>query len=1029
MFKIIFVLLLLFMQLHAKSKDSCYTVQLVSQNNSEKNFNNLKRIDYPNSCKIMQIGSSLTVRCGCFEHYNDARKSLSEFQNYNNVKIATTYKYRFSGEKSSEIDLSKLTRKKESSSVIINKKPVSKKDEELRLILQVFLYQGELDSAYKVATFGYEQHPSSYYWNQKMAEICKWTNRSARSMKHMRFIYDMKRDPKIEKELIDYGASAYQYEEIEPLVVNRAIANPTEKNIDLMILVYKKVGAPEEVVKVLDAQYQKDPSNKLLLTKALELSLEMGDLELSKKYSNMIEEHKPYSKKDAALIARYYYISHDIEKSYESLKYAQEGEDDKDDKDHIKYYELKSDIGWYLQDNINAAKASKHLMEHNKARLVDYERITYVYQKKKQKLAAEAAKRAYNKYKLSYLFYTYANGAITYNHYTQLRGFIDEIEKEQTPLVGESLYWLTRAKVYKYYKQRELEQAALEKAYSLESNNFQIKQELLWSYMDANDYTNINTILTDMAESESLSLDTYFTMANAYFFINDVNRASYYTQELLAQEHPMTNLLEFKFLQAYIYQIQNKESSFYKSMRDIVKQLTKEKKKNPLLKKQDRFLSNYLRAAMYTLNPDKFRKKLKEAKPYLSRENYDDISYSWAIQNRAYDKSFKIYHRMKKRELWTDFSNALVSQNSTEINNILNVYLHSISSGDAAQAANADGQVALAQTINFEGLYHNDDSQNAYIQHLELSKKRSDRLDVKVSYYDREPLLQKYIDIKNSLYLTQGYYLDMRFNYFLNESTDPSTLLNVPEDKVIANIGLTKVFDRAKVHLYTAYHNSMERYMEYGVSLEYQLLSTLSLRATAGKNMDALETIQLLLGGKKDMLAFDFNWNILNSTSIELRHEFNSYTSQDNVYLGDGVYDRIAIAKQIRGGYPDLRVAAFYDTGSYSETSGSRGVIDQLQAESFGVLPLDFYNVGVAFSYGMANSNLYTRVWRPYLEFSPYYNSELDDYTYGFNAGYGGKVFHQDHLVLGASYTNSVNGVGGSIFELFLDYKFMYYHP
>ena len=50
-------------------------------------------------------------------------------------------------------------------------------------------------------------------------------------------------------------------------------------------------------------------------------------------------------------------------------------------------------------------------------------------------------------------------------------------------------------------------------------------------------------------------------------------------------------------------------------------------------------------------------------------------------------------------------------------------------------------------------------------------------------------------------------------------------------------------------------------------------------------------------------------------------------------------------------------------------------------------------------------------------------------FSYGFNIGYGGKVWHQDHLIIGAAYTDSVNGIGGSILELFLKYEFMYYHP
>ncbi|MDF1878384.1 tetratricopeptide repeat protein [Sulfurimonas sp. SAG-AH-194-C20] len=1028
------VILFLFMSLSlfAKAEDSCYTVQLISSYNNEKNLSTLQSVKYPKSCKIMQIGKSLTVRCGCFDKYDDAQLHKNNFGAYGDIKLATTYKYRFLDDVSvapkKNINLSKLRNLKKRTHKVVDDRPRNQRDEELRLMLQVFLYKGDLENGYRVATLGFSANPNSYYWNQKMAEICKWTNRSARSMKHLRFMYDTKRDPIIEKELIDYGSSAYQYEAIEPLVVNRAIADPSEKNIDLMILVYKMVGSPEKVVKILEAQYIQDPTNVLLLTKALELSLEMGDLVLAKKYVTMIEETKPYSKVDATLIAHYYYIKQDIPRAYKSMLHV--AEDKKLSGVKLKkYYQLKSDFAWYLQKNSEAAEASYMLFYMNETRLADYERVSYVYQKKRPKRALLASQRAYEEYQLSYLFYTYANGALNNKEYKNVQIFISQIDTAQSPLINEALYWLIKARVYQHYKLQELEQNALLVAYELEPDNFQIKQELLWSYMDKKDYMNIRIILSDMAESGNLGLSQYLTLANGYLFLSDVNRASFYTQELLANQHELTKSLEFKFLQAYIYQVQNEESAFRKSMKNIVNTLDIKALEKPSLKYQSQFLSDYLRAAMYVFNPDKFEKKLKVSKQFLKRKEYNDISYSWAIQNKAFDKSFKIYHRMKKRELWTKFSNALLRESTSKINNILDLYLHSIARGDAASAADNYGRISLAQSITYEALYTNDKNQNAYIQHLDLSKKRSDKFDMTTSYYDRNPLLQKYVMLNNSTYLTDGYYLDLGLDYFLNESINSTLLVNVPDDKLIAKLGIRKLFNRGEVSLYTAYHNSMESYIEYGMSADYRVASTLRVGAKLSKNIDTLESTQLLLGGKKDMIDFHASWKILNSTTISLLREFNNYKSQDSVNLGDGTYDRIVISKQIRNGYPDLNLGVFYDTGSYSETSGSRGVVDDLQLEDFAVLPNNFYNLGVSISYGVANRNLYTRVWRPYFEFSPYYNNDIDSITYSFNAGYGGKIFHQDHLVFGVSYADSVNGIGGSILELFVNYQFMYYHP
>ena len=1039
------ILLVISTLLFAKSEDSCYTIQLISKFNSQKNLNILNENSYPSDCKLMEIGKSITVRCGCYERYVDAENGLTEkVAKYNNATISTTYKYRFD-DSIVETMTSKPKFKSPPRKKSVHTTSVTKDEEELRLILQVFLYKSDLESAYNVATLGYSKNPNSYYWNQKMAEVSKWTNRSQRAMKHLRFMYEAKYDAKLEKELIDYGSEYYQYEAIEPLVINRAKKDPSEKNIDLMILVFKKIGSPEKVVDVLDEQYQKDKTNSMLLTKALTLSLEIGDLDLAQKYVKIIESNKPYSKKDASLIARYYYVTHSIAKAYESLDYVINEKEPsyeylhKDDNStthvgvnpHIKYYQLKSDLGWYLQDNLSAAEASKHLMlVDKKARLVDYERVSFVFQKTDPELALEATREAYSEYKLSYLFYSYANGALNSKNYEQLKELLNTIDEDSSPLANEALYWVIKSKVYAHYKEFEQEKLALLKASEIEPNNYQIKLELLWFFMDIHEDKQLKMVLLDMAESEDLDSSSYLPIASAYFYLNDINRASYYMQELIHEESPSTELLEFKFLLAYIYQIQNNEEASKSLMIEITKGFKQDAKKNPELMHDDKFLSNYLRASINITAPDKYEKRLKKAKRYLSKKNYDEIAYSWAIKNSAYEKSLKIYHRIEKKDLWMRFSNALVFQEHSKIENILDMYLSSLAAGDASQAAFKDGQTALAQTITYEGLNKNEKSQNSYIQHLELSKLRSDLLDIKTAHYDRSPLVQEYVKIKNKTYLQNGYYLHSEFAYYLNKTIDETLLLTVPPRQVSASVSLQKFYNRGSVSAGLAYHDSMQSYISYMLGWEHQFSTDIHTKVHIEKNADALESTQLLLGGKKDMLEVDLIWNILNSTTIILLHQFNSYDSQDNVDLGSGQYSRLSVSKQIKNGYPDLQVGAFYDVGVFEETLGSRGVIDELQTVVQPVLPNNFYNIGLNLSYGMANSNLYTRVWRPYVEFFPYYNKEkTESFTYGFNAGIGGKVFHQDHLSIGASYVDSVSGIGGSIFELYLNYKFMYYHP
>lgn len=90
------IALLFILVLSVYAGETCYTVQLISKYNSSKNLELLSQEVYPKSCKVMQIGKSVTVRCGCFEKFDKATESLNELsKEYRQAALATTYKYRF----------------------------------------------------------------------------------------------------------------------------------------------------------------------------------------------------------------------------------------------------------------------------------------------------------------------------------------------------------------------------------------------------------------------------------------------------------------------------------------------------------------------------------------------------------------------------------------------------------------------------------------------------------------------------------------------------------------------------------------------------------------------------------------------------------------------------------------------------------------------------------------------------------------------------------------------------------------------
>ncbi len=1014
MIRFIVIFILVSLSIYAKDIETCYTVQLFSDVNSKEKYEILSKNHYHNSCKLLKVADNLTVRCGCYKGYSKAKNKLIGFKKkYKHAYIATMYKSLFNENKSQV----KIIKKENNL-----KNEFLNYDEELKLMLQAFLYSNDLVAAYETAKMGYLKNPNSYYWNQKMAEISKWTGRGEKAIKYMKFLYEKTNDKKIEKDLIDYALSNYQYENIKKIILAKTQKNPTKENIKRMLYVYSQIGIPEESAEILENIYQKDKNQKILLTKILQIYLDIGDLESAKKTVDTIEKEKIYTIKNIELLSYFYYLKNDMNASYEVLKMTNNREY------NTKYYQLLSDLGWYLQKYEASAEASLKIIQNNEGRLVDYERVINANITKDEKLSLKMSLEAYKKFKQSFLFYAYANSALKQKRFNELKGILEDIDKSDSSIKNNPNFWIIKSEVYNYFKMQDLTLSSLEMAMKLSDNNIQTQLTALYLYLNYNLYNKSKYIVDKIAENKNLISSYYYPLASTYFTLHDINRASYYVDKLVRSDDEITNSIDFKFLQAYIFQIRNNENAFITKMREIISILKKDALNDPTVLTRDKYLNNLLRAEFHTLHADLFEKKLIASKKYLTKKHYDDISYSFAMKNNASDQAYDIYKRVSNKELWLRFTNAMQRQNHSKIENLLKKYLDSLPIGDASQASQKDGQISLSQSIAFEALYKNDDNQNAYIQHMNLSQKRSDEFDFKTAYYSRDPILTKYIQLKNKTYINDGLYLLTGVNYYINSILDEDLIRDIPRNTLEFNIGIRNIFDRGKVEFIVGKNGSMQDYAFFSLLGTYKLNHYFTIGGSIEKNINANEGTQLILGGKKDMISFDFKWDILYSTSLEFKYERDEYTSQDDVDLGSGDYQRIIFGHQIRNGYPDMRISTFIDHGKYSETSGSRGVIDELQFGVYPVLPEEFYNIGVNFAYGMENSRLYTRVWRPYFEMGTYYNSVQRGLSFSVNGGYGGKLWNQDHLVVGGSFSNSLNGTGGNIFEIFLRYQFIYLH-
>jgi len=904
----------------------------------------------------------------------------------------------------------------------VKQQSISQQEEELKLMLQSFLFKNDLTHAYQVAQRGYQKYPNSYFWNDNLAKIARWMGHSQTAIKHMLFLYRQKPSNALRNQIIKYGLGLYHYDMIKNLIVSQTLDNPSKKHIDTLIYIFYQVGEPQKAATILMNLYHKNPMQTEYLSKALRVYLDLGDLDKASKVVAQIDAHHAYHKDNITMVSYFYFLKRDMQKAYDVLFKIKDAKENSD----TRYNSLLSDIGWYLQDFKCAVNASLSMIKAGEGRSIDFERVVQFKQMSDPLLSARIAKEGYKKFKAVYLFYIYANNLIALNRYDELNLDLDKLVAINPSVSKLANYWLIRASLYLHYKQTALATEAIQKAIKIDPNSEENKLALLYFMTNHHLYHDLRDLLKHMDESPEKQESLYLPMVSSYLFLQNVNKADFYVQKLIKTKSPIIKSVEFEFMQAYIYQIQNKTDAFSGKMRGIEKQLDTP----AMLQQNDAYWNAYLSAAMYVLQADYFKKKLFEAKPYLTQAHYKELSYSWAVRHQEFERSHQIYLGMTHPKLWLKLSNAMIVNHHTNIENLLKSFTENLPHGEASVAAENDGQIALSQDLNYEALDKNRYGQNAYIHHMNLAKKRSNLLEIKGIFKENKPLVQEGVQINNSLYIGEGWHLLNEVEVLKNRTTDDDTLINTPKTTSQFDIGLKKEFnDRAYIISRVGFRDVMRRYFTYELLGHYKTDSRVSMNFGLQKNRVADESNILLLSGNKDSVTLGIDWQILNSTRIGIHTEYNKYHAQNGDNLGNGQYGKIFINRLLRKGYPDISAEIFADFGTYQEKSGSHDLVQSLQTTPNRILPEDFYDIGLVLKYGYVNSEIYTRVWRPFFETGVYYNNTSQALGYSFEVGYGGKVWNQDHLSIGINYSNSVNGTNDTTMLLFVRYQFLYTHP
>ncbi len=992
------------------AQESCYSVQLLSQPS---------RLDQPlltldESCLWMTIGKQSTVRCGCFETYAQAWGHLGKFsKRYAQARVVSSYRYRFA-----ELPSPSPQPSPPKADDTVLEALIVSGDEQLELMFQIFVYAGDLEHAYETAKKALKRYPDAPYWHQKMAEVAQWLDKREEAMEHYLQLYHATRSPSIEAKLYEYALSAYQYTTAAPIARAKALKAPTHENVKDMIFLYDALGKPEIAAKTLVDLYEAK-HEPWLLREALRLYINIGMLDQAEQVASRIRQSDKVDTETASLLSYFYFATRRIDQSYSVLRDA-----DLQGTPPIAYLEQLSDLAWYIKDFGVAAEASRRLFEASSARLVDYERILYYYESRDRPLAIRAAYQGFEIHQKSYIFLTYLNLLVAENDQASLRKAFDTLTPEHATLLKREIaFWLIKAGMHQAAQEHDATREAIDEALRLDPRSLSALSSLLWYYIDVKDHYRLETLIQKIEERSKIPIALHLPLAVGHFSLQRSDRAWIYIDGLLDHDEEG---IDVSLMYAYIMQGREENDAYIGVMQSLFEKLHARVLADPTLMNDRDFVERYLKTALTVLPSDQFEALLKASPAVLSARTFTEISIFRSLRNDAHAQARMLQRGLVFIEPWMLLSSALHADDRTAMLDLLDQYGAVLPIRDRVTAARSTANVALAQTMAFDAMEYNSHDPLLYQQYRDLQEERADTLMLRGGYIDRSQMTQRYASFEQRHYLSRGWRLQTEAAIASNEHFRKKQLSTLPYYDRTVRIGLSREFGRGRFTLWGGVHSAMQTYYELSALLSYALTQQLGVELSVEDGAAANESLYLVLGGKKQSVSGRIDYQHLSSMRFSASFGHTRFSSQDDVALGYGSVGRVEIQRVLRSGYPDLLAGIFYDFGRYREFSGSKGMIDILQPLRSKALPDAFDNFGLALAYGNSNATTYTRVWRPYAEFSPYYNSTLRQLSYSMGLGIGGSWWNQDHLLFGVGYSEALSGTKERLFDLHLQYKLYY---
>ncbi len=891
------------------------------------------------------------------------------------------------------------------------KKVFSSYDNELlKLLVQTFLGNQDLDNAYQVAKKASELFPKDPYWLKMLGQIAIWNKKPSEGLEAYLKLFQLTKDENLKKEIFNLALAVNRFD-IAKNLIEDDFKSGKYKDLQKVYYIYYQTGEIKELISILIDLYEKEKSKEILYTLTSVL-YNYGDINRALIYGEKLIKDTQPTLKDILLYSNILYAGKRYKDSLTVLKSYLEKINEEKDENLIKdYLSTLSDLAWSLKDFDTSIQASEKLYSIKSAKLGDFIRLyTYYFFKQDYELSKKYAFEGYQKYGRELFLEGYIESLFNMKEY---KNIVEFIEKENINYYKSTLifsrYINSLIKIGKKEKAIDLVIKTLEQNF-----NTDLLAELIYTSIDTSDKKLAKLIVNKYSKYEN-QLKKEFGFL--YYFLQNGKKALSLLSYLKNSKNYSDLIVYADLLNLY----GKFEESIYMKY-NLYKQLNEKIKSGNYTETE---LENYLKVAMEFLPSRKYNEILEIAKDKLNPDVYQDIvlSYNTHIQYQSKVEYIVKKHRYYLRpwmrlnlSLWTD-DRYLQQELLEKFSDILPIR-------DRVEALRRTGEINKAMYYGYKGLEENPDDYLLYKQQRDLIVKNRPKLEIKTSYNQRGDVNEIEENIYLSAYVSESVKLYVKYKNS-DIKTLGSGLINIKNNQNYS-VGIEKIFDGGKISISIGVLDTVNSNPYLNINWIEYLTNRLTSGLELGFNIPADDTLYLLYGGMKNKYSVSLTYNITNRLTYLLNPSYNQYYSSDKVKIGTSFNLYEELYYKLRVGYPDYTFRIYTSHGKYSEKDGNKGSIEKIsQYANPKVLPYSYNQIGVGFLFGFENDTSLVRVWRPFFSLDLSYN-DITGIGYGFGGGVGGSLFRQDNLSLGVNYFKGFKGTFDKFFNAYLKYMLFY---